>query len=148
MRVSGRGGCGPWIAGAAVLLLSVAAAAAPTGPPAGRGTESAGPAAADPLAALARERGRVVIADVGLGMCRQCKAQAAILEDVARVYGSKVVIRMVPVNKEQALTAQYGVETIPHLVFLDPTGAVRFRRTGVTGFEEIAAQLRRMGVVP
>ncbi len=148
MRVSGTGACGPWIAAAAVLLFSVAAPAAPPDAPAGPGAVSRRPAASDPLAALARERGGVVIADFGLGMCRQCKAQAAILDEVARVYGAKVVIRMVAVNKEQALTERYGVETIPHLVFLDPSGAVRFRRTGVTDFGEIAAQLRRMGVAP
>ncbi len=106
------------------------------------------PAGDDPLVSLARERGRVVIADFGLGMCRQCKAQAAILDKVGEVYGNKVVVRMVPVNKEQALTARYGVETIPHLVFLDPAGEVRFRRTGVMSFDDIAAQLKRMGVAP
>ncbi len=102
----------------------------------------------DVLVSLARGKGRVVIADFGLGLCRQCKAQAAILDKVGKVYGDNVVIRTVPVNKEQALTARYGVETIPHLVFLDPSGAVRLRRTGVMSFEEIAEQLRRMGVAP
>ncbi len=127
-----------------VLFLLVASAALPVP------TAAAGPPVAgdDALVSLARERGRVVIADFGLGLCRQCKAQSAILDKVGEVYGDKVVVRMVPVNKEQALVARYGVETIPHLVFLDPAGEVRFRKTGVMSFEDIAAQLSRMGVTP
>lgn len=116
-----------------------------SGPPAAAGPPAGGD---DALVSLARERGRVVIADFGLGLCRQCKAQAAILDKVGEVYGDKVVVRMVPVNKEQGLTARYGVETIPHLVFFDPSGDIRLRRTGVMSFEDIAAQLKRMGVSP
>ncbi len=111
--------------------------------PAAAGTPTAGD---DPLVSLARGKGRVVIADFGLGLCRQCKAQSAILDEVARVYGDSIFIRKVLVNQEHALTARYGVETIPHLIFLDPSGTVRLRRTGVMSFGEIAAQLQRMGV--
>lgn len=102
----------------------------------------------DALVDLARERGKVVIADFALGLCQQCRNQAAILDRVRGAYGDRIVVRVVPVNTEQGLVARYGVETIPHLVFLDPAGAVRFRRTGVMSFDDIAAQLRRMGVAP
>ena len=100
----------------------------------------------DELVSLARSRNRVLIADFGLGLCRQCKAQSAILDKVQAAYKDKVVVRMVHVNKEQALTARYEVEMIPHLVFFDPSGKVTFQKTGVMSFEDISAQLSRMGV--
>lgn len=130
------------IRAAMVFLLVLVASAGPSGPFAA----GAPPPGDDALVSLARDTGRIVIADFGLGMCRQCKNQAAILEEVKDAYGDRVVVRMVPVNKEQGLVALYGVEAIPHLVFLDPAGEVRFRRTGVMSFDDIAAQLRRMGV--
>jgi thioredoxin-like negative regulator of GroEL len=102
----------------------------------------------DELVSLARSKNRVLIADFGLGLCRQCKAQSEILEKVRADYKEKVVVRMVHVNKEQALTARYQVEMIPHLVFFDPTGNVTFRNTGVMSYEDISAQLSRMGVKP
>jgi thioredoxin-like negative regulator of GroEL len=100
----------------------------------------------DELVSLARGRNRVLIADFGLGLCRQCKAQAEILDRVQAAYKDKVVVRMVHVNKEQALTARYEVEMIPHLIFFDPSGKVSFRKTGVMSFEDISAQLTRMGL--
>jgi thiol-disulfide isomerase/thioredoxin len=137
---TGRRGLG--IRAALVVLVVLGAAAGSSGPYAA----GAPPAGDDVLVSLARDSGKVVIADFGLGLCMQCKNQAAILEKVKDAYGERVVVRMVPVNKEQGLVALYGVETIPHLVFLDPSGEIRFRRTGVMNFDDIAAQLRRMGV--
>jgi thioredoxin-like negative regulator of GroEL len=102
----------------------------------------------DELVSLARSKNRVLIADFGLGFCQQCKAQSEILEKIRTIYKEKVVVRMVHVNKEQALVAQYQVETIPHLVFFDPSGKVALRKTGVMSFEDISAQLSRMGVKP
>ncbi len=102
----------------------------------------------DELVSLARNKNRVLIADFGLGLCRQCNAQSEILEKVRAAYKEKVVVRMVHVNKEQPLTARYQVEMIPHLVFFDPTGNVTFRNTGVMSYEDISARLARMGVKP
>lgn len=100
----------------------------------------------DELAALARSGKQVLIADFGLGLCMQCKAQSAILDKIREDYKNKVIIRMVHVNKEHDLTARYKVEAIPCLVFFDPSGKVVFRKTGVMKYEDIAAQLSRMGV--
>jgi len=90
----------------------------------------------------------VLIADFGLGLCRQCKAQSEILDKVRTTYRDKVIVRMVHVNKEQALTERYQVEMIPHLVFFDPSGNVALRKTGVMSYEDVSAQLSRMGVKP
>ena len=102
----------------------------------------------DELVALARSRSRVVIAEFGLGLCRQCKAQSAILEKIRETYKDKVVVRMVHVNKERELTDRYRIETIPHLIFFEPSGNVALRKTGVMKYEDIATQLSRMGVAP
>lgn len=100
----------------------------------------------DELVSLAQNRNRVLIADFGLGLCRQCKNQSEILDRIKTAYKDKVIVRMVHVNKEQELAARYQVETIPHLVFFDPSGKIALRKTGVMSFEDISGQLSRMGV--
>ena len=103
-------------------------------------------AEADPLVELARSKKRVVIADFGMGLCKQCKKQGEILEEVRKAYGDKVEIRFVHVNKEADLAARYDVNMIPHLVYLDPSGKVRQADTGVSSFEKIAERLAKLGV--
>lgn len=105
---------------------------------------SAGPG--DALVSLARSSRKAVIADFGLGFCRQCREQAAILEEIRETYGDKVIVRMVNVGKEADLTKLYGVERIPTLVFIDPHGEVVLTKVGPLGYEEIRAQLSRMRV--
>lgn len=102
----------------------------------------------DDLVTMARTGNRVLIADFGLGMCVQCRKQSEILERVRDTYKGKVLVRMVHVNKDQALTEKYHVETIPHLIFFDPGGNVQYRKTGVMSFEDISVQLAEMGVNP
>ena len=102
----------------------------------------------DELPSLARTGNRVLIADFGLGRCRQCKAQSKILEKVREVYKEKILIRMINVNREQEMTARYQVELIPHLIFFTPSGKIAYRKTGVMKYEEISAQIARMGVKP
>jgi thioredoxin-like negative regulator of GroEL len=100
----------------------------------------------DELVSLARSGRKVVIADFGMGYCRQCKTQAATLDEIRETYGDKVIVRMVNVGKETGLTKRYEVEWIPTLVFIDPGGKVVLKKVGPLAYEEIAAQLSRMGV--
>lgn len=100
----------------------------------------------DELVGQAKSGRKVVIADFGLGFCQQCKKQAATLNEIREAYGDRVIIRMVNVSKEQALTSRYEVELIPTLVFIDPKGKIVLKKIGPLGYEEIRAQLSRMGV--
>ena len=102
--------------------------------------------AVDELVALAKSGGKPLIADFGLGFCMQCKKQAETLKEIGEAYGDKVILRMVNVGKEQALTSQYEVELIPTLVFFDAAGKVVLKKVGPLGYEEIRKQLSRMGV--
>lgn len=118
----------------ALLLLAIVPAAV-----------QAAPALPDP-ADQARESGRPLIADFGLGLCKQCKQQKAALDEVEAAYGDRIVVRMVMVNREQALVDRYKVELIPTLIFFDSTGKEVFRKVGPLPFKEIRDQLARMGV--
>lgn len=132
-------GTGPLPSLRRIALLVLLAAVAPSVSGATEGGE---------LETLARRENRVVIADFGLGLCRQCKAQSEILDRVKAVYRDKVLVRMVPVNREHELTARYQVELIPHLIFFSPSGTIALRNTGVMSYEDISVQLSRMGVTP
>lgn len=109
------------------------------------GAVPAAPAGPDP-ADLARESGKPVIADFGLGLCKQCKQQKATLDEVEAAYGDRIVVRMVMVNRESALVDRYKVELIPTLVFFDAAGKEAFRKVGPLPYKEIRDQLARMGV--
>jgi len=100
----------------------------------------------DELVSLAKSGGKPVIAEFGLGICQQCRKQAATLKDIRENYGEKIIIRMVNVGKEGDLTKRYAVELIPTLVFIDPNGTIVLKKVGPLGYEEIRAQLSRMGV--
>ena len=112
----------------------------------GAGPSLATSSATDELVTQAKSAGKPLIADFGLGFCMQCKKQAAILEEIRKFYGDKVVLRMVNVNMEQTLTSRYEVELIPTLVFFDGTGKVVLKKVGPIGYDEIRNQLSRMGV--
>ncbi len=103
-------------------------------------------AADDELVSLAKSSGKPVIAEFGLGICMQCKKQKATLEEIREAYGDKVIIRMVNVGKEDELVKRYEVELIPLLVIIDKKGQVVLKKVGPLGYEEIRAQLSRMGV--
>jgi thioredoxin 1 len=113
---------------------------------AGAGPSLAASPAADELVAMAKSAGKPVIADFGLGFCMQCKKQAEILKEIREAYGEKVIVRMVNVGKEQALTSRYEVELIPTLVFFDSAGTVVLKKVGPMRYDEIRNQLSRMGV--
>jgi len=106
----------------------------------------ASPVPGDELISLAISSRKPVIADFGLGFCRQCKTQAATLKEIRETYGDKVIVRMVNVVKETDLRKRYEVEWIPTLVFIDPKGKVVLKKVGPLGLEEIRGQLSRMGV--
>ncbi|MDD2525439.1 MAG: thioredoxin [Bacteroidales bacterium] len=54
--------------------------------------------------------------------CGPCKAVAPILEELAGEYEGKVIIYKVDVDKEPALAAAFGIQSIPTMLFIPVTG--------------------------
>ena len=54
--------------------------------------------------------------------CGPCKAVAPIMEELAAEYNGKVIIYKVDVDKEPALAAAFGIQSIPTMLFVPMTG--------------------------
>ncbi len=132
----------PLLAALALLLTLLAAFVVPAGAPAADRPPDT------ELTRLARSEGKVVIADFGLGTCKTCKQQKVVLDNIARDYEGKVVVRIVNVYKEQELAAAYDIQQIPTLLFFSPGGEIFEENIGGLNYLQIAETLEKAGVKP
>jgi thioredoxin 1 len=58
-----------------------------------------------------------VVVDFTASWCPPCKALAPVLEQVAADYAGRAKVVKVDIDENSALAAQYGVSSIPNLLF-------------------------------
>ena len=62
------------------------------------------------------------IIDFYADWCGPCKTVAPILEDLSKEYEGKLLIYKVDTDIEQELSAVFGIQSIPTLLFIDVNG--------------------------
>lgn len=84
------------------------------------------------------------ILSFGRGLCANCKQMEQILERIKAKYGDQVEVRLLLVDKDEALFHKYRVMLVPTQVFLDASGKEVFRHTGFFPPELLEKKLREL----
>ena len=88
---------------------------------------------ADNFQSSVLESDKPVLVDFFADWCGPCQALTPVVEDLATEYEGRATIAKVDVDKSGAIAQQYGVQSIPTLVFLQ-NGQVVDRWHGVLRF--------------
>lgn len=123
-----------------ILILSLGVFAGAIVLRARDGGNAAGPDASGVTAALPR------LVDLGSDRCVPCKQMAPILEALSREYDGVLHVEFIDVWKDAEAGQEWGVRVIPTQIFLDSSGAERFRHEGFYGREEILAKWKELGI--
>lgn len=73
--------------------------------------------------------------------CGPCRMQGPILEELKKTIGDKANIVKVDIDKNQALAAQYNVQSVPTLI-LFKSGQPIWRGTGVHRAEQLLTVMK------
>lgn len=72
------------------------------------------------------------IVDFYATWCGPCKAVAPILEELAAEYADKIVVYKVDTDKQQDLAADFGIRSIPTLLFIPKNGTPQMSVGGMS----------------
>lgn len=87
-----------------------------------------------------------VLVDFWAEWCGPCKMLAPVLEDIAGEQAGRVTVVKVDVDRNPALAARYGIQSIPTLLYF-AGGELRHRTVGAPAKKAILAKLAEL-IVP
>lgn len=71
------------------------------------------------------------IVDFYADWCGPCKAVAPVLEELSNEYDGKLVIYKIDTDKEEELSALFGIQSIPTLLFIPLEGAPMLQKGAI-----------------
>ncbi len=87
-----------------------------------------------------------LLLDFGRGVCIPCKMMKPVLEEIAREYDGKLLVKILEIDQYRDLMRQFQVHLIPTQIFIDSKGKIVNRHEGFMDKASVVAVLDRMGV--
>lgn len=84
-----------------------------------------------------------MVVDFYADWCMPCKMMAPVMEKLAGAYDGRVRVIKVNVDEEPDLAAQYGIQSIPAILFFQ-NGEQTNALLGVRPYDELTAELDRL----
>jgi len=85
---------------------------------------------------------RIKVLDFGAEWCVWCHRLEPVLDEVKKEYGDRVIFEKIDTDVEPELAAEYNVQGLPTLVFIDSKGNEVTRIEGFTDAAAISAAIR------
>ena len=86
--------------------------------------------------------GQLVLVDFFATWCVPCKRMHPVLEQLKEQLGDKIRILKLDIDKNQALSATYSVQSVPTLM-LFRNGELLWRQSGALGINELGGMVRQ-----
>ena len=90
--------------------------------------------------------GKPTLADFGWRNCIPCKMMKPVLETLAEKQRGQLNVLIVEVYDHEDLTDQYSIKSIPTQILFDSQGKELMRHLGYWAPEEMALELKKVGV--
>ena len=90
--------------------------------------------------------GKPMVVDFGSNSCIPCRQLRPVLQKVRKDHEGRLEVLIIEIQKNQQLAAEYQIQVMPTVVFIDKVGQEVFRHQGFMSEEKIKEQLARMGV--
>ncbi len=87
------------------------------------------------------ESGKPVVIDFWATWCGPCRSIAPIVEELATEYEGRVIIGKYNVEDGDDLSVEYGIRSIPTLLFFDKTGNMVDKHVGTITRDAFVAKI-------
>ena len=85
-----------------------------------------------------------VLVDFGADWCAPCRAISPVVDELAADFQTRAIVGKVDVDAQEQLARQYGIRSIPSLLFFRE-GEIAERVAGVVSKTQLAEKLERLG---
>ena len=115
----------------------------PGSPARGQEAEAAGSSS---IEGLENPQHLPVLLEFSLDICMPCRRMKPILEEVAKEYQSKLLVKILEIEDYPGLTRQFDIRVVPTQIFLDSEGKVLQRHQGFLDKASLVGVLNQMGI--
>ena len=112
----------------------------------GHRPQEAGGADSPKIKGIENPKNLPLLLDFGRGVCIPCKMMKPVLEEVARDYDGKLLVKILEIDQYRDLMKQFRIHLIPTQIFIDSKGKVFHRHEGFMDKTSVVEVLTRMGV--